>query len=97
MRLILPEQSTGSERLEAVDVSGELAQSGQSTAVSLHLECRVLRSHWSTSNQTRLSLVERFMLSIAIKNQVLSSLVLYGMRIGGFHAQKGYMEDANMP
>ena len=38
VRLSLPEQSTSSERLEAVNVPVELAQSGQSGAVSLHLE-----------------------------------------------------------
>ena len=54
----------------------------------------MLYSHWSSSYTTALSLVESFIvlkyfhgvatLSYAIKNQ-LKALVLYSIRIGGFH------------
>ena len=59
-------------------------------------------SHWSKNTEAWLSLVERFkvlkyfhggQLSYAIKNQLkagkIPPLCLYGIRIGGFHAQKG--------
>ena len=55
----LPEQSTSSKRLEAVNISGELVQSGQSHTVSLQLNLSLqaggyfLHSQESVTSQTR--------------------------------------------
>ena len=63
----------------------------------------VVHSHWSRSNEARLSLVESFIVLlrqlqlIASKAPYCSWLVLYVIRIVGFHARKGPIIGALMP
>ena len=89
----------------ADDVSqSEVKHNGPNTSCWLVLQYSVVHSHWSRFNKARLSLVESFIVllcqhSYAIKNQLIaskapySSLVLYGIRIVGFHARKGPIID----
>ena len=69
------------------------------------VQASVLHSHWSSSNEARLSLVESFIAPVLLCHKEpacriqspCSSLVLYGTRIVGFHARKGPIIDAILP